>query len=643
VLAVSVIGLPMPVKAQSATAYQVGQTIEVREGDAWSAATILKHEGRRYLIHYAGSDSSNDEWVGTDRMRATGSTGTPAVPSGDKTPVPPTSSSPPAQPDKSSWTNNSDDQAPRRHPRLRTGGGDMFPMPDEVIGQTEPDRAKIDAYQTADAPPAWSVVPDTTTRPAPLQSYALWIKSGDREMDVQQALPCLNGGAVVGFVNFGEKARRVERVGTKAGPLRASLPAQCLPMAASPSGALLVCRCNKFGFGNNSRIDAFTLAHGAATPLVSFTPYPSEDGNGKPEDIRFATALDEKRIITCDLKGRIIAWDIAANSVEGEWRVDVGQMHFDGDCRNVAISPTGKWLAAASKTGITFVDCDTGNILGAIANSSDQPIFDLACSPSGKTLIARHGDGAAVSYDIASGKELRTVELPENAGPLTCVDDGFILANAQRLIAANTGAVIAEYRPMADARIAVTGPGITFLASSTRVVAVHIPSEHIRAKVLASADSGLALHPGMSVAVDIQLDMSDTDKAAVDAAIRKKLTDDEFVIAASADTVVICRTELGEQHEHVYAKSPFGMPVLAGGNGTSMILTDKVTRITIQQKGQTIWERTRVCGPANSFRLKDGQSLEDGARETITYDPGFLENIVIPPYVAMPQTDAVKK
>ncbi|HEX4796321.1 MAG TPA: Tudor-knot domain-containing protein [Humisphaera sp.] len=49
-----------------------GQKVEVREGDAWSAATIVKHEGRRYFIHYEGADASADEWVTTDRIRMPG-------------------------------------------------------------------------------------------------------------------------------------------------------------------------------------------------------------------------------------------------------------------------------------------------------------------------------------------------------------------------------------------------------------------------------------------------------------------------------------------------------------------------------------------------------------------------------------------
>lgn len=51
------------------TEYTAGQKIEVREGDTWSAVTVVKREGRRYQIKY---EDGTEEWVTTDRMRAAG-------------------------------------------------------------------------------------------------------------------------------------------------------------------------------------------------------------------------------------------------------------------------------------------------------------------------------------------------------------------------------------------------------------------------------------------------------------------------------------------------------------------------------------------------------------------------------------------
>ncbi len=59
--------------------FAVGQKVEVREGDSWSAATVLKQEGRKFQVHYAAADAAADEWVTTDRMRAPGTAASPAT------------------------------------------------------------------------------------------------------------------------------------------------------------------------------------------------------------------------------------------------------------------------------------------------------------------------------------------------------------------------------------------------------------------------------------------------------------------------------------------------------------------------------------------------------------------------------------
>jgi hypothetical protein len=57
-----------PVAAAAAAGnYQPGQAVEVREGDTWSAATVLKKEGRKVQIKYA---DGTDEWVTSDRLRS---------------------------------------------------------------------------------------------------------------------------------------------------------------------------------------------------------------------------------------------------------------------------------------------------------------------------------------------------------------------------------------------------------------------------------------------------------------------------------------------------------------------------------------------------------------------------------------------
>lgn len=52
-----------------AATFTEGQKIEVREGDVWSPATLIRREGRRYQVRYG---DGTEEWVGADRLRAAG-------------------------------------------------------------------------------------------------------------------------------------------------------------------------------------------------------------------------------------------------------------------------------------------------------------------------------------------------------------------------------------------------------------------------------------------------------------------------------------------------------------------------------------------------------------------------------------------
>ena len=613
----------------AATGFEPNQPVQVREGDTWSAATVLKREGRRYLVHYANSDATSDEWVSPDRVRSPG-----AAASADST-APAQAPAEPAPP--------RDEPSPTPAPRRSTHDSaaakhEMFPEPDDLIPQTEPDRSAIDQASPLESSPQWLVKLDPTTRPAAPRTYTLRSRGGmGRDLWIKQLLPCAGGGAVIGFSDFGEKVRFVQRVGAIASAARAALAAQSFPLAASPDGSLLVCRCNAFGFGNNARIDAYHLNSSSTpmTPFVSFTPYPPENADEKGEDVRYAAALSNTRIVTCDAKGRLIAWDIKPNAVVGVWEADLGRIRYGGFGSAVVLSPGGKWFAGAGENGLAFVDSADGKTLGMIPCS--QHVDCLACSPTGSTLLAT-GEGSLTSFDVATGQATRTVALPDKMiGQMTCPADGFALFGGDRLVDATTGTVVTSFKPpLQGMTLAETGPGVTLVATVDRMVAARIP-DAATLKSTAGSSAALALKPGMSVAVDINVDMSAADKAAVDAAIRKKLVADGFVIDPSADTKVICRTEPGAAHEHYFAKTQFGMPVMIGTGGTSVIINDKVTRCTIEQSGKTIWERKRSSGPAGSFKLNDGQSLEDGARATVTYDPQFLIGLQIPAYIAKPQ------
>ena len=59
-----------PAAAGTAGAYKPGQAVEVREGQAWSAAKVTKREGRKYQVRRA---DGTEAWVTADQLRPAGS------------------------------------------------------------------------------------------------------------------------------------------------------------------------------------------------------------------------------------------------------------------------------------------------------------------------------------------------------------------------------------------------------------------------------------------------------------------------------------------------------------------------------------------------------------------------------------------
>jgi hypothetical protein len=49
--------------------YPCASEVVVEHDEEWNPALILKRDGERYLVHYVGTDMSDNEWVTRDRVR----------------------------------------------------------------------------------------------------------------------------------------------------------------------------------------------------------------------------------------------------------------------------------------------------------------------------------------------------------------------------------------------------------------------------------------------------------------------------------------------------------------------------------------------------------------------------------------------
>ncbi len=143
--------------------------------------------------------------------------------------------------------------------------------------------------------------------------------------------------------------------------------------------------------------------------------------------------MPDNRTLAASFLGRVTFWDTEAGKVARE-------INFtdDGGRGIMAISPNGKWLAAADTSArARLYHAATGKYETTF--TAEGGASALAFSPDETALAmgASSGKGAVSVWDVAAGKAAYT--LPDDFGPLTWSPDGRYLATGRSLHALTPG------------------------------------------------------------------------------------------------------------------------------------------------------------------------------------------------------------
>jgi RNA polymerase sigma factor (sigma-70 family) len=137
---------------------------------------------------------------------------------------------------------------------------------------------------------------------------------------------------------------------------------------------------------------------------------------------------DSKTLFSGGNDGKVRCWDLATGKpLRTFQRQKVYGNELDS-LTAIALCPKGKVLAAAWAGGLQLWDVGTAKEIVAFR----EPLYSLAFTPDGRTLVCGGGDGAVRVWDVAAGKELRRLLWQKGAiSYLACLPNGQTFITAE--------------------------------------------------------------------------------------------------------------------------------------------------------------------------------------------------------------------
>lgn len=671
------------VAADPAAAFTDGQKVEVREGDTWSAATVVKKEGRKYQIQY---DDGTEEWVTADRLRVPGKSadGKDAKP-GDKprksvasydigasvqvkqgawwrdAKIQNKSSNgwylidyekrsdfewvevwrirkPGSTYDIEGWPRNETMRKPGPPPKKNPadappeegkGGGAFDAEPfDKPVKELNTSEAK-DVIATAPAG-TWKSAVDPSAASKGGDVIALRSGNGGTFQRLEKSV-LTNGKLLLvykGSGSAGDKTMVMERVDLAKGDSDAliEITEPSIPHTLSPSGKLVGAVARGFHGGTMQRADVWAIKGSELEHVVSFAPF----GGSQWKDVTLCKFLDETHLLTGSNGGELMCLEIP--SAKPIWKTKVGRSE------NVMLSNTGKFVFLETDEGLVCLDALTGKATG-VMDTQNRPMSTKSISPSGKRLVTL-GNSVVGVWDLETGKFVDEFALPPGSGTgsIDAISDRFVLINRTILVDLDHESPVWMYNGASD--LWPCGDRVYYIMNKAgRQEAQGLSNTKLpHASALKAADAleptEMLVKPGDKVTLDLSIEASDDERKRIVAALTKQLTDAGLTIADGQPIRLVARTEQGKTESRVYQRwGGFGP---GGPRQEAASVTEKITRLAFEVDGKVAWETRSVNFGGGMVSIKQGQSIADAVAAGNTYNTGFLATVHVPAKVPRP-------
>jgi hypothetical protein len=602
------------------------QEVEVKWGGNWRKATIINRRGEWYLIQY--NPGRFREWVEFWRIRKIGDTDDP-IGYAKPNPV---------------W--KAGDNPPRDtagEPPAQSGAGAKTAEQKRAMEEFKQDPA----YKEADAADAkdlglrgaaadLKLTPDAA-KVSPARSIRL-AGAGREFFDTMKYLVIARGGNFAAAINEnappGKEAQsKLERIdlanGKSAGVF--SLQSKMHLFDVSANGKLVVVRNEEFGFGNNTRLEVWSLEAAQIKKLLIFFPYEKEAW-GPDRDVSQAWLMDSWHVLTLNPKGKLVLWEIANGKA-------IYKAQINGGCKP-ALSANGRQLALEVDKSIVIIEPLTGNILGMLPLEGNTALT-LSFSPSGKQL-AGWAFQNVYAWDLTTGKMLREFTLAVGSGEFAMVADGYAMVDHSILIDFERRIPLWNYEAGGRSTGAVAPSGVLWY--SVKGTEDHGPLTPLKvptadalglAKTLKAEDL-LLLKPGVKVALAVNLDVPEADRQAITQSLKDQLTQARLVLDDTSAIRIVASNEPGKTIEMQYR--PIGAGAFAPPQKVSV--TPMITKLVVEVNGKPAWQSASVTGAGFFLTLKEGQTIEQAVAEASKVNVQFLMNTKVPINLTKPHEPA---
>lgn len=433
------------------------------------------------------------------------------------------------------------------------------------------------------------------------------------------------GKAAVGFVLGDPKPSGTTRVVIcdlatgKASP-PASAATQMAPLAVHDDGQQIVMRREEFGFGNQDRLEVWTLKGSQVQRRIAWTPY--DDAQGAGRDVLWGEFIDSSRFATSSRAGKVVIWSFP--------KLEPLATFILADGAVPGLSPDRKRIGYSNGKEIGVYDLDRGELIAQ--QPAPQPLQwpSVAFSPSGKRLACCALDKVLI-WDVASGKLERTIPCTgiQVEGSVQFPHDDFVLVSGKFLLDVENQLKLWSYE---GAERTVSAAGWTFFAVTDgeqnpgALIAAQIPqpaAQTLLKKALTQPDL-FVLRAGVTVRLNLNGIPDPAQRDQVRQALVGRLEKIGCQTGGNG-TIELAASMDGPKDRDV--RYMFG--------GGDYKMKEYTARLKFIYQGQTAWE-TASSNVPGVISLKQGENVGQKLREFEKPNYAFFEHVELPRFLQKP-------